>query len=116
MAKRLEEETVSKMIEIYCREVHGSSKGKLCPECSDLLAYARKRIEKCPYGEEKPVCSKCKIHCYKPEMREKIRAVMRYSGPKMLIRSPLLTIHYMYRKSFKSNADNINKKGKPKGG
>lgn len=111
-SRRLENETVRKMIEIYCREVHGTGKNELCPECSRLLVYARQRIEKCPYGEEKPVCSKCEIHCYKPEMREKIRAVMRCSGRKMLIRSPVLTIRYMYRKWFKSGADNISKRGK----
>lgn len=32
--------------------------------------------------------------CYAPEMRERIREVMRYSGPHMLIRHPLLVVRH----------------------
>jgi hypothetical protein len=64
------------------------------------MAYARERIEKCPWGEKKPVCSKCTVHCYKPEKRENIRAIMRFSGPRMLTRSPLLAVRHMFKKYF----------------
>ena len=44
---------------------------------------------------EKTFCSACPIHCYKPEMREKIRTVMRYGGPRMLLYHPMMTLRHM---------------------
>jgi predicted amidophosphoribosyltransferase len=101
-SRRLELKTIHKMLSIYCHDMHGSTRGKLCPTCRQLLEYAGQRLDKCPYGENKPVCAKCPIHCYKAEQREAIRQVMRYSGPRMLWRSPVLTVRYMYRKKFKN--------------
>lgn len=89
-----EEKTVAAMTRIYCRDQHGTKAG-LCAECSTLLAYARARLEHCPYQERKSTCAKCPVHCYKPEMREKIRVVMRYAGPRMLLRHPLLAVLHL---------------------
>ena len=76
--KRADEKLlVSEMIALYCRKQHDTPKDTLCPECRQLHDYALARIEKCPFMETKTFCSACKVHCYKPEMREKIRAVMR---------------------------------------
>ena len=88
---KLEQElrTAEAMIEIFCQGHHGNNEG-LCPECRELLDYANRRLEKCPMRENKPTCSKYPVHCYKPAMREKIRAVMRYAGPRMLYRHPVL--------------------------
>lgn len=36
-----------------------------------------------------------KVHCYKPEMREKIREVMRFSGPRMIFHHPYLAIKHV---------------------
>ena len=91
-AKRLrEKETVSQMISIYCKKKHGTRQG-LCPDCAALEEYARLRSDKCPFMETKTFCSNCKIHCYKPDMREKIREVMRFSGPRMLFVHPIMAI------------------------
>jgi hypothetical protein len=84
-----ERRTISVMIGMYCRAHHQPVSG-LCPACAELEAYALLRIEKCPFGWRKPTCAKCPIHCYKPEMRERVRQVMRYAGPRMLLRHPLL--------------------------
>lgn len=91
--KRLNREqlTVEKMIDIYCRKNHGLLETR-CPECEDLLAFAREKIQRCPFGENKPVCAKCEIHCYKQEMKEAIKKVMRFSGPRMIVKHPLLTL------------------------
>lgn len=89
-----EKETVSKMIKIYCRKKHGTKKG-LCPECAKLEEYAKLRSDKCPFMETKTFCSNCKVHCYKPEMREKIREVMRFSGPRMLLVDPVMAIRHV---------------------
>ena len=109
--KESEGKVVAKMIQIYCRAHHasenrdsivaGSKKRRsnyrceyLCDECADLLEYAQKRITECPYSKNKPFCSRCKIHCYNDGMRRRIRAVMRYSGPRMLLYSPRLVVKH----------------------
>ena len=89
-----EKKTVRWMIEIWCHDHHGTRKG-LCPECSELLEYAHKRLELCKFGEQKKYCHYCPVHCYKPQMRERIREVMRYSGPRMLFHHPLAAIRYL---------------------
>ena len=83
MAGRIkrEQRTVGLMISLYCRKHHGSPKGLLCEECAALRDYAAERLSHCPHGEKKPTCRKCAIHCYRPDMKERIRKVMRYSGP-----------------------------------
>lgn len=91
-----EERTVKRMIEMYCRAHHRGDTVP-CRACSRLMEYAEMRIENCPFGEEKPVCSACTVHCYIPEMREQIRAVMRYAGPRMLIKYPISALHHLIR-------------------
>ena len=89
-----EKETVSEMIRLYCKKQHETKQG-LCPECAALEEYARLRSDRCPFMETKTFCSNCKVHCYKPEMREKIRAVMRFSGPRMLFVHPVMAIRHV---------------------
>lgn len=91
-----ETKTVAVMIGLYCRAQHGGD--RLCTDCSELLAYANERLEGCPFQEGKTTCAKCPVHCFKPAMRDKIRAVMRYSGPRMLRSHPILAMrHFMDR-------------------
>lgn len=92
--RQREKEMVSQMIALYCRKHHGG-KGGLCPQCRALEEYARARSDKCPFMEEKTFCSNCKVHCYKPEMRAKIREVMRFSGPRMLLVHPAAVIRHV---------------------
>lgn len=95
-SKRLEREkrTIAVMIAMYHRGVHAP--GPLCPDCAALLEYALQRIEKCPSGADKPACANCDIHCYKPELREQVRTVMRYAGPRMLLRHPVLALLHLW--------------------
>ena len=97
LAKKRNDEKllVSEMIALYCRRQHHSPKGNLCPECQQLHDYALARIEHCPFMETKTFCSNCKVHCYRPEMRESIRAVMVFSGPRMIFHHPLVTVRHM---------------------
>ena len=88
-----EKETVSLMIRLYCRKKHGDK--ELCPACAELDAYARLRSDKCPFMETKTFCSNCRVHCYKKDMREKIREVMRFSGPRMIFHHPYLAIRHV---------------------
>ena len=90
-----EKELVSQMIAIYCRKNHHTKKGELCPQCAELDAYARSRSDHCPFMENKTFCSNCKVHCYKPEMREQIRLVMRFSGPRMIFHHPVVAVRHV---------------------
>lgn len=89
-----EKELVSQMIALYCRKKHGTKQG-LCDACAKLDQYARIRSEKCPFMETKTFCSNCKVHCYKPVMREKIREVMRFAGPRMIFHRPIPAIQHV---------------------
>jgi hypothetical protein len=93
--RRRERRTIEAMIGLYCRDHHGED-SPLCEECAELFSYALARLERCPNGEEKPSCRRCLIHCYRPDMRERIRLVMRYAGPRMLLHKPLLAIRHMW--------------------
>ncbi|MGB9688627.1 nitrous oxide-stimulated promoter family protein [Thermogutta sp.] len=95
-SRRIERErrTIEAMIRIFCRKKHGQR--TLCRECQELFAYAVCRLDKCPFGENKTTCARCPVHCYKPDMRERVRQVMRFSGPWMLLYHPYLTLrHYL---------------------
>ena len=88
-----EKQLVSQMIALYCKKQHGGK--SICPDCAALDAYARQRSDKCPFMETKTFCSNCSVHCYKPDMREKIRDVMRFSGPRMLFHHPVTAIRHV---------------------
>lgn len=90
-----EKRMVSQMIALYCRKQHGSPKGGLCPECEALTAYARQRSDRCPFMETKTFCSNCRVHCYRPDMRDRIRAVMRFSGLRMMFHHPIAAIQHV---------------------
>ncbi|MFA0087411.1 nitrous oxide-stimulated promoter family protein [Vibrio sp. 10N.261.51.F12] len=85
--------TVQAMVAIYCRDHHQS--GGLCESCQALLDYAEMRLDRCPYGQTKPTCNKCPIHCYKPEPKSQMQVVMRYAGPRMLLPHPILSIRHL---------------------
>lgn len=89
-----EKRMVSQMIALYCRKKH-HARGGLCVDCAALDAYARQRSEKCPFMETKTFCSNCTVHCYKPDMRERIREVMRFSGPRMIFHHPIAAIRHV---------------------
>lgn len=95
MSRRIRRElrTVEAMIGIYCRGHHGKA-GDLCLDCRELLEYARRRVDRCPFRLDKPTCLRCTTHCFKPAMRERIRIVMRYAGPRMPWSHPVLTVFH----------------------
>jgi hypothetical protein len=93
---REEKATVSKMIRLYCQKKHSGK--ELCESCSQIHEYAMQRLEKCRFGENKPVCGKCPVHCYKPDMRKEIRKIMRVAGPWMIVYHPWDAFLHTYRK------------------
>ena len=90
---RREKKTIASMVKIYCKAKHDTH-GELCPECAEFLEYAKMRLDKCPFQENKTTCGRCLIHCYKPDMKEKAKKVMRFSGPRMLLYHPVLAMHH----------------------
>ena len=90
-----EARTIEAMVSIYCHDKHGTRGDALCDECTKLVKYAGMRLEKCPYQEHKTTCTKCPTHCYKLDMREEVRKVMRYAGPRMIWKHPYLAIMHI---------------------
>ena len=90
-----EKRTIRAMMGIYCRAHHGR-RGALCDECQRLLEYAFRRLACCPFGAKKPACAKCPIHCYKPERRTQVQSVMRFAGPRMPWRHPVLALLHLW--------------------
>jgi len=85
--------TIRLMIRMYCTDHHAESVP--CADCAALAAYAERRIQRCVFGAAKPTCANCKVHCYTADMRERVRTVMRYAGPRMLLRHPVLAIAHI---------------------
>lgn len=90
-----EKHTLERMIGLYCRLNHAN---KMCVDCQEVLDYGLYRLECCRYGNGKPACSKCHTHCYKPVMRERIRKIMRFSGPRMIIYYPVDFIKHIFHR------------------
>ena len=91
---RREWKTIAAKLAIYCRDHHGRH-DNLCSACSRLSDYAHRRLEVCPFQARKPACNACQVHCYSPLMRERVRAVMRYAGPRMVFRHPILSLYHL---------------------
>lgn len=89
-----ERRTVRAMIRLYCRDHHKTGSG-LCTNCASLWDYVQRRLDRCVFGEDKPTCAKCPVQCYAPDPRSQIKAVMRYAGPRMLLRHPLLALGHI---------------------
>ena len=94
-----EKRTAAAMIALYCGAHHGfggdgAPVGGLCDACEELRRYADLRIDRCRFHAAKPVCARCTVHCYSVERRERIREVMRYAGPRMMLHHPLLALFH----------------------
>lgn len=92
-----EKKLIPVMIRKYCRGKHGTKEEALCEECRALTEYALFRLEKCPFKVNKKFCSFCKIHCYKPDMRERIKDVMKWSGPRMMFTHPVFAMKHVFQ-------------------
>jgi hypothetical protein len=99
---------------IYCRGRHKSAvRGALvsdgaalgtygrglpvvCDDCAELLRYAERRRAFCP-KDPKPFCSNCDTHCYQQGMRDRMREVMRYAGPRsMFTRHAITGVRHLF--------------------
>jgi hypothetical protein len=100
---------IGKFVEVYCAGKHRTveraplslpadmGERTLCPECRSFFEYAITKRLKCPLEAEKPSCKHCRIHCYDPLHREKVREIMSYAGRRLMLRGRLDYIwHYFF--------------------
>lgn len=99
-ARRIAEEkkVVEIMVRMYCRHKEGNN--QLCRKCAEMLEYATARLSRCRFGNDKPTCHKCPVHCYAPRKRERIKNIMRWCGPRMLLYHPVAAIKHLFREMF----------------
>ncbi len=90
-----EKKTIAKMVHIYCHAYHGTWGKTLCKDCEALLDYSFLKTDNCVFGNKKPACQVCPVHCYSKINREKIKEVMRFAGPRMLFRHPIDTVRHL---------------------
>ena len=90
-----EHATLVCMTDIYCAHHHEQYSSGPCESCVELMNYSATPLAKCPYGQNKPTCTNCPIHCYKKQPREQVRAIMRFSGPRMAIRHPWRSLQHL---------------------
>ena len=94
-----EKKTMTAMISIYCESVHREK--VLCEQCKQLKEYALQRVDHCVFGPDKPTCKNCPVHCYSPKRKEEIKKIMRFSGPVMLYKHPVLAIIHLLKNKRK---------------
>ncbi|WDE96246.1 nitrous oxide-stimulated promoter family protein [Lentisphaera profundi] len=91
-----EKKVIASMIRIYCDHKHCQN-NELCEDCHKIYHYCTKRLDKCPFGENKPACQNCQVHCYEKVMRQRVRKIMSYAGPRMLYRHPFMSLKHLYQ-------------------
>src|SRR3972149_361922 len=75
---------------MYCRGP--GHDGPPCARCRALLEYATRRLERCVFGDAKPTCANCVVHCYGADMREQVRLGMKRGAPRMKLSHPILSL------------------------
>ena len=106
-----EKKTVAAMVRLYCADHrHDAASATLCASCQALLAYSHRRLDHCPYGDGKPTCRECPIHCYQPAQRAAMRGVMREAGPKMLFRHPWLAVVHLWKERYRKTPRRLPKR------
>lgn len=111
-----EKRTISALISLYCKSHHAKIGHSLCEQCQDIHNYAVQRLKKCPFIENKPTCANCLVHCYNQDMQKKVKQIMRYSGPRLLLVHPILAIRHLLDNRIEPSPLNRKKNNKKKTG
>lgn len=90
MTKDKELALVTKMVDMYYKKHTDAPIDK-----QELLQYIQMRSARCPHGDNKPFCNVCPIHCYKPDMRQQIKLVMKYAGPRLMLTNPIQATRHL---------------------
>lgn len=87
---------VVQMVDIYCSgNKHKLDENGKCADCDLLLRYSKSRTDRCPYINETLFCSNCPTPCYRPDMKERMRDLMKYAGPRLFFKRPFTVIWHM---------------------
>ena len=89
-----EKENIKKTFAVYCNSKHGTSDGKLCPNCTGLLATVMLKMDKCPYGITKPICDRCDRACFGAKQTQEFLRIMDTSQKRMLFSHPIMTFKH----------------------
>ena len=65
---------VRNMISLYSR--HKTGTYKLNGSYKELAEYCERRLDHCYWGNKKPSCKNCSIHCYNKAKREEIKKII----------------------------------------
>ncbi len=103
-----EKRVVEYMIRLYCKKKEGNQ--MLCIQCKELIEYAQLRLDCCKFGNGKPTCRLCTIHCYKKDMKEKICLIMKYSGPRIFLYHPIAAIRHIIDELSSTPKSRVEKK------
>jgi len=97
MQPRIEREqrTVTALIRIHCHGRHHAGP-ELCAGCTDLQRYVAERMARCVLHDAKPTCATCKARCFAPPQQVRFRAILRYAGPQLFWRQPLLALWHHF--------------------
>jgi hypothetical protein len=104
---------LARFVALYCRSHHRDDRSpfefkapgfegllekplQLCPNCAKLLKYGLTMRLRCPHTP-KPMCKKCPDPCYRPEYRERIKEVMKFSGMYLLKRGRIDLMYHYFR-------------------
>jgi len=100
-----EQATLGSMIGLYCHAKH-NTQNDLCSDCQDLFDYAGERLERCLFLPDKPVCARCPVHCYQGSYRERVREVMRFSGPRLILKDPVAVLRH-FRLIMRADSEQV---------
>ncbi|MGO8684752.1 MAG: nitrous oxide-stimulated promoter family protein [Thermoleophilia bacterium] len=105
--RQREARTLRLMIALYCHDHHAAAPivgargsqvaapATLCPDCAALAIVCAGALEHCPYGANKPVCATVRCTAISPPGGKKSPRSLRYAGPRMLRRHPLLAVAHL---------------------
>ncbi|WP_367277228.1 nitrous oxide-stimulated promoter family protein [Oceanispirochaeta sp.] len=94
--KELDIKTLRRTYSLYCRANHLDPSKFLCQTCTADLNYSNQKTLKCPFKKYGRTCSSCKVHCYDKDHRDRIRTVMRFTGPRLILHNPVLAGRHLF--------------------
>jgi hypothetical protein len=59
------------------------------------FAYAELRFDKCLFADNEPTCDNCPVHCYEPAMRDRVKQILRYAGPRVMYNHLFMAIRHI---------------------
>lgn len=89
-----EKKMISQMIALYCHRNH-HTRGAPLSRVRGAERLRPRPLRALPVHGDEDLLRQLPRARYKPDMREKIRAVMRFSGPRMIFYHPVAAIRHV---------------------